>query len=360
VISIKKYLDSDASQAGAPPVASPEDLLEMMQQSYRATLAAIATCGAQACPALGSELQQSLRAPAEQMRKKVTPVALKETEEAIEKTLADWGVQTAEYFRQRASDVKEILMVLARAAESVSERDQRHANQFTDFTKRLQGMANLEDLPKIRAALVRGAKDLQSCVDTMEQDSRDSVAALRTQVTTYQAKLEEAEQRASRDALTGLDNRHGVETKTERRIAEKRPFCIVMLDLNGFKQVNDTYGHLAGDDLLKQFSAELRSASRSTDVVGRWGGDEFVLVLDCNLADAQHHLERMQKWVFGEYTVQVGADGPKVSLGAALGVVEWKPPETLNEVLKRADAAMYQQKAAAHRTASTKEGQLKQ
>jgi diguanylate cyclase (GGDEF)-like protein len=305
-------------------------------------------------------LQQSLRVPTEQIGRKITPEVIKETEDVVKKVLEDWGAQTANYFRQRATDVKEILMVLARAAESVSERDQRHGRQFGEFTKRLHGMANLEDLPQIRAALVRGAKELQTCVDKMEQDSHDSVAALRTQVTTYQAKLEEAEQRASRDPLTGLDNRHGVETKTERRIDEKRPFCVVMLDLNGFKQVNDTYGHLAGDDLLKQFGAELRSASRSTDVVGRWGGDEFVLVLDCSLSDAQHHLERMQKWVFGEYTVQVGANGPKVTLDAALGVVEWKPQETLKEVLERADAAMYQQKAAAHRTASTGEGQLKQ
>ena len=78
-----------------------------------------------------------------------------------------------------------------------------------------------------------------------------SVAALRTQVSTYQTKLEEAEQRASHDTLTGLDNRQGVECKIQRRIAARQPFCVVMLDLNGFKQVNDTHGHEAGDDLLK-------------------------------------------------------------------------------------------------------------
>ena len=81
-----------------------------------------------------------------------------------------------------------------------------------------------------------------------------------------------------------------------------------MLDLNGFKQVNDTYGHEAGDDLLKQFSTELRSASRATDVVGRWGGDEFIVVLDGNLTEAQSHVERMQKWVFGSYTLQIGSN----------------------------------------------------
>jgi diguanylate cyclase (GGDEF)-like protein len=122
----------------------------------------------------------------------------------------------------------------------------------------------------------------------------------------------------------------------------------VLLDLNGFKQVNDTYGHQAGDDLLKQFATELRSASRATDVVGRWGGDEFVVVLDGNLAEAQAHVDRMQKWVFGGYTLQMGPDALKVEMNAALGLVEWQPGETIKEVLARADSLMYKRKAEVH------------
>ena len=191
---------------------------------------------------------------------------------------------------------------------------------------------------------MRGAKELKTCVDKMEQDGRESVAALRTQVSTYQTKLEESEQRASHDVLTGLDNRQGVETKLQRRIDARKPFCVVMLDLNGFKQVNDTYGHEAGDDLLKQFSTELRSASRATDAVGRWGGDEFIVILDGNIDEAHSHVERMQKWVFGSYTLHLGAEGPKVEMTAALGLVEWQTDETLKQVLARADTLMYKEK----------------
>jgi diguanylate cyclase (GGDEF)-like protein len=121
-----------------------------------------------------------------------------------------------------------------------------------------------------------------------------------------------------------------------------------MLDLNRFKDVNDTYGHEAGDDLLKQFSTELRSASRATDAVGRWGGDEFVVILDGHLSEAQSHVERMQKWVFGSYTLRPGAEGPKVETTAAVGLVEWQTGETLKQVLARADALMYKQKAVMH------------
>jgi diguanylate cyclase (GGDEF)-like protein len=352
VISVKKHLDQDPNGVNRCPEASPEELLAQTLDSYRSALTAMGSCGVQACPALGPGLQQGLMGLTERLSDKVTPPVVKETEERVEEQLQQWGGRTAEYFRERASEVKEILMILARAA-AVAEHDQKHASQFSEFTNRLQTMATLEDLPHLRAAFMRSAKELRACVDKMKKDSQESVTALRTQVSTYQAKLEDAEQRASRDALTGLYNRNCVETKTEHRIAEKRPFCVVMLDLNGFKQVNDTHGHLAGNDLLKQFATELRSASRSTDIVGRWGGDEFIIVLDCSLGDAKSHMERLRRWVIGEYTVQVGTDVAKVNMDAAIGVVEWQPGETMREVLGRADAAMYGEKAVAHQQPPT-------
>jgi diguanylate cyclase (GGDEF)-like protein len=345
VISIKKYLELEASELNKCRPPSPEELAASTLDAYRSALGAMGNCGLRACPPLGPALQHSLMLLAECLGKTVTPPLVRETEGHVEQQLQEWGEQTSEYFHQRAADVKEILMVLARAAESVAERDQHYATQFGEFTKRLQALAKLEDLPQIRAAIVRGAKELKTCVDKMEQEGRESVAALRTQVFTYQTKLEEAEQRASHDALTGLDNRQGVEIKLQRRIEAQTPFCVVMLDLNGFKQVNDTYGHEAGDDLLKQFSTELRSASRATDVVGRWGGDEFIVVLDGHLTEAQTHVERMQKWVFGSYTLHLGPEGPKVEMSAAIGLVEWQTRELTNQLLARADALMYKQKS---------------
>jgi diguanylate cyclase len=281
---------------------------------------------------------------AEDITKALTLALIRNTEGEVEQHLQSWGEQTAGYLQQRAADVKEIVLVLACAAESVTERDQRYATHFTEFTKRLQSLAKLEDLPELRAAVVSGAKELKTCVDKMQQESRESVAALQTKVTTYQARLEDAEQRASRDSLTGLDNRQGVESKVQRWTATQQRFCVAMLDLNGFKEVNDLYGHEAGDDLLRQFSAELRSTSRASDVVGRWGGDEFIVVLDGSLADAQARVQRIQEWVLGSYTVQNLSEDSKIDMSAAVGLAEWQPGETLKEVVARADALMYQEK----------------
>ena len=103
----------------------------------------------------------------------------------------------------------------------------------------------------------------------------------------YEIRLREAEQLASRDPLTGLDNRRRVEQDMEYRIARGTPFCVLMIDLNRFKLINDQYGHLSVDEVLKQSSQELRSQFRCPDVIARWGGDEFVAVLDSNLSGAE-------------------------------------------------------------------------
>ncbi len=169
---------------------------------------------------------------------------------------------------------------------------------------------------------------------------------MRAELSNYETRLKTAEQLALRDPLTGLPNRRNIEERMEWRISHKHVFCVVFLDLNHFKKVNDNHGHAAGDSLLKQFSEELRSNTRPSDVVGRWGGDEFIMVLDCDLAGAKAQTERMQKWVFGEYTIPIGT-GPskvKIHVDASVGVAQWQPEETASQVIERADASMYKHK----------------
>ena len=109
-----------------------------------------------------------------------------------------------------------------------------------------------------------------------------------------------------------------------RRIAHSRVFSVILLDLNEFKQINDSHGHPVGDE-VKQFASELKSAFRSTDVVARWGGDEFVVVLDCDIGEAKAQIERLSQWVFGEYTIRAGRNALKIKVDAAVGVAAWKP-----------------------------------
>ena len=241
---------------------------------------------ARACAAVGSDLQQNLNGLEGRLYRNLTPALFQETGRKVEDELEQWGGRTADYLKARAKDAKELLVALACTAESLGERDQRYASHFTQFTSRLHAIADLEDLTQIRASVLQRASELRTYVDQMEQESRQLVSHLQTEVTTYETKLKAAEELALRDPLTGLANRRNVEERIGWRIANQKPFCVAILDLNRFKQVNDRYGHPAGDSLLKQFSEELRSNLRASDLVGRWSGDEFIVVLDCDLASA--------------------------------------------------------------------------
>ena len=348
MISLKKYLDMAADTCQSVEPVSNE-LQSTILESYRSALRAIGSSGFKACPAVGTDLQQNLASLQNTLSGSLTPELVKEAQKQVEDQLLQWGGQTSDYFKAKANEVKELLIVLARTAESVGERDQRYANHFSQFTTRLQTIADLEDLTQVRASLVKGASELKTYVDQMALDSHQSVAQLRAEVSTYETKLKAVEELALRDALTGLANRRNVEERMEWRVEHQQGFCVVVLDLNRFKQVNDTYGHLAGDDLLKQFSQELRSNLRGSDLAGRWGGDEFIVVLDCDLKGAKCQIERMQKWVFGEYSIQLGPGKGelKVRVDASVGVAQWQPGETLQEVIDRADAAMYKDKKLA-------------
>jgi diguanylate cyclase (GGDEF)-like protein len=147
--------------------------------------------------------------------------------------------------------------------------------------------------------------------------------------------------------LTGLRNRLSVEGQIERRIESGMPFCAAIVDIDRFKRVNDQHGHVAGDELLRQFATELKSACRSKDIVGRWGGDEFIILQDCGLPEAKAQTDRLRKWVCGSYTVQGLSGAVKLKVDASIGLAEHLPQETQKGLLARADAEMYRHKAAA-------------
>lgn len=205
MISLKKYLDMDATAARSAE-AGPEssELLLATLNSYRSALEAIGKSGTRACPGVGTDLQQSLASLAPRLAGNLTPALLAETEAQVEAVLQKWGGRSEDYFKAKAKEVRELLIVLAHTAQSLGDRDQHYSHQFSEFTTRLRTIANLEDLTQIRTSLVQGAAELKNYVDRMAEDSKNSVAQLRAEVSTYESRLRVVEELALRDALTGL------------------------------------------------------------------------------------------------------------------------------------------------------------
>ena len=156
-------------------------------------------------------------------------------------------------------------------------------------------------------------------------------------------------ERASFDPLTRLPNRGEFERRTADIIANAErqgaPFCLMLFDLDGFKQVNDTYGHAAGDEMLKVVGSRLRKAVRDDDVVARWGGDEFVVVMPGVGEEkmAARRAEQLAEQVAGRTRIDGVTDALRVRV--SVGVALWPRHGTdLDGIVEAADRAMYQAK----------------
>jgi diguanylate cyclase (GGDEF)-like protein len=336
VISLKQSIEEDAEQ-----------LLRAALDSYHSALDTVGEAAVQACPPAGEGLQESLRNLSAALTRPSSALEVVGTTRAIQDELKSWAERASSVYQQSSTEIQQVLLMAGTAAEQVGERDKRYTRRFTEFGERLQTTSKLSDVTAIRHSLGQHTADLRSYVAQMVKDSETTVAHLRSQIATYESKLEEMEHIALEDPLTGLSNRRKVERQIEARIRAALVFSVISLDLNGFKALNDTYGHLAGDDLLKQFATELRTVFRSHDVIGRVGGDEFVVLVDGDLSIANARLERIRRWVNGSYAVKSRPDAPKVKVTAAAGAAQWSPGESMRDILSRADAAMYADKPPA-------------
>jgi diguanylate cyclase (GGDEF)-like protein len=157
----------------------------------------------------------------------------------------------------------------------------------------------------------------------------------------------EVELEARTDELTGLANRRALLARAQSILGAAtaaRPAALLLLDLDGFKEVNDSLGHPAGDDLLRQVGPRLRQALRSEDVLARLGGDEFaVLVPDTSLDEARALAHRLRELVVQPFTVE----GIRLHVGVSIGVsTSPYPAASVPELLRCADVAMYTAKSA--------------
>ncbi len=151
---------------------------------------------------------------------------------------------------------------------------------------------------------------------------------------------------ATTDVLTELPNRRGFDILAEQALQEalreQSPLCAVLLDLDNFKLINDEHGHLAGDEVLQRFARQLRDKLRQSDILCRWGGEEFILLLKNTDRQAAHDLAEklrqqcaQQRYAIADQTLQVTA---------SLGLSQWQPGESLHSLLGRTDRALYRAK----------------
>jgi diguanylate cyclase (GGDEF)-like protein len=158
------------------------------------------------------------------------------------------------------------------------------------------------------------------------------------------------------DDLTGILNRKGFREdaekafsavsyprkRSERRAGVHIPFCILFIDLDNFKKVNDTMGHKMGDEVLKKVGALLRRSLRTRDIIGRWGGEEFVVALLGTRAETARKVAERLRWDIQHLSFRKA--GKTFRVTASIGIAPHNGERDLSELVNKGDEAMYQAK----------------
>ena len=188
-----------------------------------------------------------------------------------------------------------------------------------------------------------------------------AVQELKAATEALRAANEQLQILALRDQLTQLPNRLALNTRLaeslNRATRTHNPLALLFIDLDGFKQVNDEFGHAAGDEVLCEVAKRLQLAMRTTDVVARFGGDEFVVLLDTEVREDT--AERVCQRIFAQLQPPCVFSNGQAQIGASIGVAQHPPMQNhanhtnhanhihhADELLKRADAAMLDAKRA--------------
>jgi len=175
----------------------------------------------------------------------------------------------------------------------------------------------------------------------------EKIARISDRYQSMMRDLNEALKEAStKDALTGIGNRRmlmeSLKAETARAERLNRPLTVALADVDRFKSVNDAYGHEAGDKVLVQIASAIRSGVRDYDLCGRWGGEEFMVIMpESGAAEAACVVERMRNAIA---SIEMTAGDHSLQLSASFGVAERRPGESISDTINRADVALFEAK----------------
>jgi len=321
----------------------PDSGFQAALDAYLAAIQDIADTVVTIRPEISEACQRQLLQLRERVGLDPSPETLEAARTLLHHLLEDFWEQARHYNQSLARDLNQTLAIVAQSEDSRTVRSVHYVERLVDFVEQMEAAVSSGDL----TWLASQAGNLRSFAESIELDSRDAYRDLHENLRDVQRRLKEAELKASLDPLTGVSNRREFDRQLAARIETKRPFCVLLFDLDEFKKVNDRLGHLYGDELLKQLGARLSGQVRSRDFVCRWGGDEFVAILDCELPQAEARARQIAQWLNGPYRISADGHEIRVEVAVSVGFAQYQPGESAEQLFRRVDEQMYQHKPKA-------------
>ena len=315
---------------------------QMAVECYLASITAIAETIKAVYPELGRDCHEQLTRLRARIAYNASPKTLEESRDTLLEALQTFIARGQRHARSLSDELTGALALVARNEDTRTARSVGYVEHLLDFVDQMEKAVKSRDLATLSGQTVA----LRSFAESIELDSRDAFGQLREQIREFREQLHEAELLASRDALTGVANRREFERQLALRIQSRREFCVLLFDLDGLGSVNDQHGHLCGDEILKQVGNRLSSQVRTRDFVCRWGGDEFVVILDCGLEPGVARSNQIAQCLNGNYRVSIDQRELALNVRVSVGIAEHLPGESWEQMFQRVDESMYRQKNA--------------
>ncbi|MFY9143749.1 diguanylate cyclase [Sulfuricurvum sp.] len=250
--------------------------------------------------------------------------------------------------------VRSLDTLLEKLSAQLIELIERSENSTTEIREVKRDLEALEsnkptDFKTAHKRLYAIASTLEEKVEVLSKDLKvhnEKVTQMGKKIASLESELAQANQASREDFLTKLFNKRAIEEYLSIKEAEfvrhERNFCVAMLDLDHFKAVNDTYGHDAGDAVLLAFSKILKEEARTSDIIGRYGGEEFLAILgDTDLAGAKVFCEKVRAHVEAAHFMY---QGERINVSVSVGIGQRSDYPSLKGTVNGADERLYDAK----------------
>ncbi|HCY84323.1 MAG TPA: GGDEF domain-containing protein [Desulfobacteraceae bacterium] len=256
--------------------------------------------------------------------------------------IADEQSQLAEI---KTTEFKTILGEITRHLGSSGRQIDKNGANVESFSGRLVNENTAEEVRKISKGILSETKSIIHQSNSLKQEMDDTI----TEIDALKKELEGVKRAAKTDMLTGLLNRRGLDEAMARTLdyvnKNQIPLTIIIADIDHFKQVNDTHGHLIGDNVLRMLAKLLKEHIEAKDIAARFGGEEFILILpETALKEAFVLAEKIRLSLKGRRWINKNTGQPIGAITISLGVAEYQAGESLPDLIERADNALYQAK----------------
>ncbi len=254
------------------------------------------------------------------------------------------------YIADRENELRDIIDLLTKAMASLDVENRDFYQRLHDQSEKVEQITLLDDIKKIKSALQHEVMQMREIVDQKKDQDRRQVQLLAGQVNSLRQELEKTRAKSMTDGLTAVYNRQAFDEILLELIERSRvmnlEFSLLMLDLDNFKKINDTHGHLLGDQVLVAFCQKCRGAIRGDDVLARYGGEEFAVILPgANLKNALKKGRQICDAISSvRYATSDDPDNDYLCITVSIGLTAFKKDDTPETIIGRADKGLYKAK----------------